>query len=159
MSHTLLKSAKSVRSMVLQQVKAVPEELFDIKPAPFHNTIRWNVGHIIFVHDYLLSFAFSKSPALPTHYEQLFNTGTNPDQWSVNPPSNEELLSKLSDQLIHLDHISSDIFENRLTPAMELGPLTFETSGELFNFVTIHEAMHFSAISSLLQSVTNSRKA
>ncbi|MDN4525002.1 DinB family protein [Fictibacillus fluitans] len=159
MSHTLLKSAKSVRSMVLQQVKAVPEVLLDTKPALFNNTIRWNVGHIVFVHDYLLSIAFSKSPALPAHYEQLFNTGTNPDQWSVAPPAKEELVSKLSEQSLHLDHISPDVFENRLTPVMELGPLTFETSGELFNFVTIHEAMHFSTISSLLQSITYSRQA
>ncbi|WP_257347591.1 hypothetical protein [Pseudalkalibacillus decolorationis] len=40
MSNALLSTAKSVRQMVIQQVQSIPEELFDVQPEPFNNTMR-----------------------------------------------------------------------------------------------------------------------
>jgi len=43
MSNALLSTAKSVRQMVIQQIQSISEELFDVQPDQFNNTIRWNV--------------------------------------------------------------------------------------------------------------------
>jgi hypothetical protein len=48
MSVMIINTAKIVRQVVLQQVQAIPEELFNVQAAGFNNTIRWNVGHIIY---------------------------------------------------------------------------------------------------------------
>ncbi|EGG35848.1 conserved domain protein [Paenibacillus sp. HGF5] len=40
MSEMIINTAKTGRQLVLQQVKVIPEELFDIQAAGFNNTIR-----------------------------------------------------------------------------------------------------------------------
>ncbi|MGP4081546.1 DinB family protein [Pseudalkalibacillus sp. R45] len=151
MSNALLSMATSVRQMVIQQVQSIPEELFDVQPDPFNNTIRWNVGHIAFVNEYFLSLGLSIDSRLPDHYAQLFKPGTQPDDWSDIPPTKEELLQNLTRQLSSYSDIDPSVFDKQMDPPIDLGPLKLETFGEVFNFATVHESMHFSSISSLLK--------
>lgn len=48
MSKMIIDTAKTVRQVVLYQVQAIPEELFDIQADSYNNTIRWNIGHMIY---------------------------------------------------------------------------------------------------------------
>jgi hypothetical protein len=149
MSNALLSTAKSVRQMVIQQVQSIPEELFDVQPEPFNNTIRWNVGHIAFTNQFFLTLGLPINSSLPDNYAQLFNTGTKPSDWSDIPPTKEELIQNLSRQLSNFSDVDPSVFDQKMNPPLELGPLKFETFGEVFNFATVHETMHFTTISCL----------
>ncbi|MED3564136.1 DinB family protein [Bacillus xiapuensis] len=151
MSNALLSTAKSVHQMVIQKVQSIPEELFDVQPDQFNNTIRWNVGHIAYTTEYFLSLGVPIEFRLPDNYSQLFNQGTKPSDWSDILPTKEELIQNLSRQLSNFSEIPSSTFDQKMDPPIKLGPLQFKTFGEVFNFATVHETMHFTTISCLLK--------
>ncbi|MFM1655347.1 DinB family protein [Brevibacillus sp. B_LB10_24] len=153
MSQTILNTARNVRQITLKQVQAIPEELFDVQPQAFNNTIRWNVGHMLVTVDFFLSLGFPFSSDLPETYKGLFNTGTKPANWTDEPPTKEELVQYLSEQLERFSAVSPDMLDQPLKSPIEMGALRFETAGEVFNFAFVHEAMHLSTISSLLKVI------
>ncbi|OAB25479.1 hypothetical protein PMSD_27380 [Paenibacillus macquariensis subsp. defensor] len=154
MSQMIINTSILVRQMVIRQVEAIPEDLFDIQPEAFNNTIRWNIGHIISALNGLLSRGgFSLDVNLPESYYALFPTGSKPSEWIITPPSKEELLQYLKEQLQALSDISPTILDNIMEPPVQLGPMKFEKFGELFSFTTIHETMHTNTISCLLKVI------
>lgn len=153
MSEIIISTAQTLRQVVLQQVQAIPEELYDIKPDAFNNTVRWNVGHIIFWMDSYLSLCFQSAPAIPASYAAFFNSGTKPGDWKEVPPSKEELLQELSRQLDRISEVSPETLNKPLAPPVQMGPLTFNLAGELFNFGLIHEGLHLSTCGSLLKVI------
>ncbi|GGD59587.1 DinB family protein [Paenibacillus nasutitermitis] len=157
MSTIIITTAQTVRQLVLQQVQAIPEELYDIKPDAFNNTIRWNIGHIIFWMDSYMSQCFHNSSDIPETYTALFNSGTKPAEWTTAPPSKEELIGELSRQLSAFSEISPDRLNKPLDTPLHMGPLTFNLAGELFNFAIVHETMHFTTCGSLFKVIQESR--
>ncbi|WP_312876245.1 DinB family protein [Paenibacillus alginolyticus] len=99
MSKMIIDTAKTVRQVVLYQAQAIPEELFDIQADSYNNTIRWNIGHMIYWMDTYMTLGFSKESAIPASYASFFNSGTAPANWVDTPPSKEELIQQLSSQL------------------------------------------------------------
>ncbi|MBB6730398.1 DinB family protein [Cohnella zeiphila] len=157
MSQIIVHSAQTVRQLVLQQVQAIPEELYDIQPAAFNNTIRWNIGHIIFWMDSYRSLSFSEKSALPPSYAAFFNSGTKPSDWTGAPPSKEELLGQLTRQLDGLAELPLSALNEPFPSPLQMGPLTFRLAGELFNFGLLHEAIHLSVIGSMLKVIQAER--
>lgn len=153
MSQNIVHTAKIVHQMALQKIQSIPEDLFDIQPAQFNNTIRWHVGHIIVSLNHFLSMSVPYSYELPESYVGLFNTGTKPSDWSEAPPTKDELVQHLSGQLERLAEVSPSALEETLKSPVDLGPMHFETAGELVNFTLMHEAMHLGNISSMLKIV------
>ncbi|MCM3236538.1 DinB family protein [Heyndrickxia oleronia] len=151
MSNVLLSSAVSIRRSLIQQVQSIPEELFDVIPEPFNNSIRWNIGHIILTHNYFLSLGQPNKSSLPENYIQLFKPGSKPSDWIEVPPTKDELVKELSNQLSNLSGIASSTFDKHLDTPVEIGPLKLSTFDEVFNFATIHEATHLTTISCLLK--------
>lgn len=147
MSQAIINTAKTVRSLVIHQVQSIPEEIFDIQPQGLPNTIRWNVGHIICSLDFFIAGHVPLNSNFPETYNSFFQTGTKPADWTSAPPTKEELLGYLTQQLASLSEISPGIMDQRLNAPFEMGPLRFETVGELFNFAFIHETIHFATIS------------
>ncbi|MEF3306593.1 DinB family protein [Paenibacillus sp. GYB003] len=153
MSEIIIRTAQSLRQLVVRQVQAIPEEMFDIKPDVFNNNIRWNVGHIVFWMDSYLSLCFRTGSAIPASYAELFNSGTKPADWTKAPPSKEEMIRELSLQLEQISEISPDSLNKPLESPLQMGPLAFHLAGELFNFALIHEGLHLSACGSLLKVI------
>ena len=151
MSEMIINTATTARRVLLQQVQAIPEELFDIQPAGFNNTIRWNVGHMIYWMDMYSTLGFGPPSALPDSYYTLFNSGTKPLDWTSAPPSKEELVEMLTVQLSRLSEVTPEMLGEKLSTPFALGPFQFNTSGELLNFKLIHEAFHLGTISSQLK--------
>ncbi|MEC1377188.1 DinB family protein [Heyndrickxia oleronia] len=151
MSNVLLSSAVTIRHSLIQQVQSIPEELFDIIPEPFTNSIRWNIGHIILSHNYFLSLGQPNISSLPENYTQLFKPGSKPSDWTEVPPTKDELVNYLSNQLSNLSEIASSTFAKHLDTPVEIGPLKLNTFNEVFNFSTIHETSHLTTISCLLK--------
>ncbi|UNK17877.1 DinB family protein [Paenibacillus sp. N3/727] len=157
MSQNILNTGKLVHNMALQQIQAIPEELFDIQPPQFNNTIRWHVGHVISSLNYFLSLAVPFNFEIPESYGGLFGTGTRPSEWTTTPPTKEELVKYFSGQLESLAGISPSALEEQLKAPIDLGKMHFETAGELVNFALIHEAMHIGNISSMLKVIQHNQ--
>lgn len=155
MSKAILETAKSVRRMIIHQIGAIPESSFDVQPAPFNNTIRWNTGHIAACFDFFFSLALPGRTFVPESYGALFGTGKKPSDWEVAPPSKEELLSILTKQLEALSDIDPAVLEQSLQTPIVMGPMRFETVGETLNFGVVHETMHSSTISCLARIVAH----
>ncbi|TDQ33722.1 DinB family protein [Aureibacillus halotolerans] len=153
MLHTLISTATTVRQMVIGQLEAMPNEVWDVQPDGFKNTIHWNAGHIVFCSEYFLSTGIKVDQSLIKTYAPFFNTGTSPSEWNANAPGKEEFLEQLKRQMSLFSDISSDTFETPLEPALQIGPLTFRTFGEAFNFSTVHETLHSATISCMLKTL------
>ncbi|WP_336776500.1 DinB family protein [Paenibacillus sp. MMO-58] len=151
MTQSIINTAKVLHQVVIGQLQAVTEELYDKQPEGFNNTIRWNVGHIIYWMDTYSTLSFGSLSAIPNTYEKLFNSGTTPLEWTFAPPSKEELVEELMDQLSRLSELTSEMLEEELAAPYVFGPFQFHTAGELFNFALIHEAIHLGTISSQLK--------
>lgn len=153
MSQTIIRTAQTVRSLLLQQVEAIPEELFDSQPEGFSNTIRWNTGHTLVTLDFFLAMAIPFNSKLPEHYAGLFASGTKPSDWKVSPPAKEELVQYMSAQLNRIAEVDPHLLDAPLPEPIVFGPLRFETAGELFNFTFVHETMHLAIIGCLLKCI------
>ncbi|GIP26458.1 formate dehydrogenase [Paenibacillus sp. J23TS9] len=151
MSEMVINTAKVLRQITQQQVQATPEELFDVQIAGFNNTIRWNVGHIIYWMDQYSTLSFASPSVIPDTYETLFNSGTKPSDWSSTPPSKKEMLGILAAQLLRMTELTPEMLEVKLSTPYAMGPFQFNTAGELFNFAIIHEAIHLGTITSQLK--------
>ncbi|WP_367618544.1 DinB family protein [Paenibacillus andongensis] len=153
MSEMIIDTAKKVRQVVLYQMQAIPEELFDIQADSYNNTIRWNIGHMIYWMDTYMTLAFSKDSSIPASYASFFNSGTAPANWANTPPSKEELIQELSIQLNSLSELAPESLEVQLEAPLQFGPLTFNRAGELFNFALVHEGMHLAICNCLLKVI------
>lgn len=153
MSQSIIHTGKVLRQIMIGQLQDVSESQMDIQPEGFHNTVRWNIGHMVYWLDKYCSLSFGSPSAIPAHYETLFNSGTKPSDWTVTPPSKDELMAMLSEQLSSLSDLAPEMLEQRLQAPFEMGPFQFVTAGELFNFALIHEALHLGVISSQLKLI------
>lgn len=153
MSEMIISTTKTVRQVAIQQVQAIQEELFDIQAAYYNNTIRWNVGHMIYWMDAYMMLGFSKKSAIPASYASFFSSGTAPANWTNTPPSKEELIQQLSSQLSQLSELSPESLELPFEKPLQFGPLTFNRVGELLNFGIVHEGMHLATCGCLLKSI------
>ncbi|MDO3678892.1 DinB family protein [Paenibacillus ehimensis] len=153
MTQSIIHTSQVLRQVVIGQVQGISEAQFDVQPAGFNNTIRWNVGHMIYWLDKYSTLSFGSPSAIPEHYELMFGSGTKPSDWTATPPSKDELLQWLTTQLSRLAELTPEMLDNALETPFVLGPFQFDTSGELFNFALIHEAIHLGTISSQLKAI------
>lgn len=152
-TQSIVNTGKVLHQLVIGQVQGIPESLFDITPAGFRNTIRWNVGHIVFWLDRYQQLCFGSASTIPASYETLFNSGTKPADWTISPPSQEELVQQLANQLSQISEITPDMLQQDLKSPFVLGPFEFTTAAELFNFAMMHEAIHLGTITSQQKAV------
>ncbi|TBL75747.1 DinB family protein [Paenibacillus thalictri] len=154
MSQSIVNSGSILRQIVIGQLQNVPENQLDIQPEGFRNTIRWNIGHMIFWMDRYSTFAFGSPSTIPAVYENLFNSGTKPADWKIAPPPKEELIQLLAAQLARFSELTPEMLDKHLQTPFEMGPFQFGTSGELFNFALMHEAIHLGVISSQIKLIS-----
>ncbi|UUZ82760.1 DinB family protein [Paenibacillus sp. P26] len=153
MSQSILNTGKVLRQIVIGQLQGISEDQFDIQPKGFNNTIRWNVGHMVYWMDKYATLSFGSPTAIPAQYEALFNSGTKPSDWSIAPPSKEELIGWLAAQLSRLNELTPEMLDKKLEAPFEMGPFQFVTAGELFNFALMHESIHLGMISGLFKAI------
>lgn len=110
-------------------MQGIPEELFDSQADSYNNTIRWNVGHMIYWMDAYMKMGFSMDSAIPESYASFFNSGTSPASWTNIPPSKDELILQLSAQLNQISELSPESLEAPFETPLQFGPLTFHKVG------------------------------
>ncbi len=150
MTQSIINTGKVLHQVVIGKLQGVTEGYFDMQPEGFNNTIRWNVGHMIYWMDKYSTLSFGSPSAIPDSYDTLFNSGTKPLDWTFAPPSKEELVEMLTVQLSRLSELTPEMLAEKLSTPYALGPFQFNTAGELFNFALIHDAIHLGTVSSQL---------
>ncbi|MCH5584419.1 DinB family protein [Shimazuella sp. AN120528] len=153
MAQSIINTGKVLRQILIGQLQGISETGLDIQPEGFHNTIRWNVGHIIYWMDKYSTLSFGSPSAIPDKFETLFNSGTKPADWTIAPPSKEELTQLLGQQLSRLSELTPELLDKKLPSPFAMGPFQFNTGGELFNFALMHEAIHLGTISSQMKLI------
>jgi len=154
MTQSIIDTGKVLRQIVIGQLQGIEEIAMDVQPAGFNNTVRWNVGHIAYWMDKYSTLSFGTPTNLPASYATLFASGTKPADWTIEPPSKEELIGTLAAQLHRLSEVTPDLLDRPLDAPFEMGPFRFETAGELFNFALMHEAIHLGVVSSQLKLIS-----
>lgn len=130
-----------LRKLTLRTFKGVTEEIADIIPQGFKNSIRWNLGHV-----YLDQFAWlqhltgDKMP-YPEEFPKLFNYGTNPTQWEGEPPSLETLSQLLTEQPLYI----KEAFKDRLDDEYDKKSGMY-TVRQVLVRTLMHESMHLNTI-------------
>ncbi|MBS4174762.1 DinB family protein [Bacillus sp. FJAT-49736] len=153
MEKSIITTGKVLRQILIGQLQDISENQFDIQAKGFNNTIRWNIGHIVYWTDKYSKLSFGFKSTIPPEYEMLFGTGTNPSEWVTTPPSKEVLIEQLKAQLIRFSELTPEMLDINLESPFVMGPFQFVSSGELFNFALMHEAIHLGVISSQVKAI------
>jgi hypothetical protein len=158
MSHAIITIANVARGMHIGKFEAISEQLFDVQPAQFNNTIRWNLGHFISSMDGMLFQRITKTSKLPSGFSDFFKSGTKPSDWTTTPPSKAELIDLMKKQLNDLNETFAARADEKLAEVFQLGSFKFETIGELIGFAVFHETMHATVASDLVKTINHEYK-
>jgi uncharacterized damage-inducible protein DinB len=146
-SQVVLHTAQVVRSMLIDRVEGISEDLFDVQPSPFNNTIRWNIGHIIATIDGMLFQRVTQTSKLPAGFADYYKGGTKPSDWANTPHSKEELVGLLKQQFSDLkETFAGKSLDEQLAAPLQIRNYTFSTVAELIGFAFVHENLHTTTI-------------
>ncbi|MBG9546046.1 DinB family protein [Bacillus firmus] len=156
MEQTIFDHMEPVRGITEKSIKNIPEEMADIIPEGFNNSIRWNFGHIAFVQEKLVFGLTGEEMMVPKNYERFFGAGSKPADWTGYPPSFMEIASVLAGQKSRIKTYLHGRLDQKLpSPYTNRSGITFYTAGEAFLFGFYHEAMHMETIKQIYRSILN----
>jgi hypothetical protein len=115
-------------------------------PKGFNNNILWNLGHLFVTAENLVFKASGRETQLSAAYTEAFGGGTSPKTWTTEPPAKEEILSKLSEQAKRLSDTFEGHLEEALPNVLTIAGIDMKTVGDLLDFATVHETMHFTTM-------------
>ncbi len=138
------------RIYTLGRIKQSDETKWDYQPKGFHNTIRWNVGHIYIQMELLTQKAIPTYDLVYPEWVSFFIPGTSPEQWVTNPPSTQQLIHALEEQAPRIISLLKEKLSGYLPEVIQIGTLhTMETVDALVQFMVWHEGVHAGIIHSL----------
>lgn len=140
----------NIRVETLKLVANLDERSIDLVPEGFHNSIRWNIGHIVYDQDVWFHYLIEDESAIPKAYEKFFGFGTSPETWHEAPPSWEELLEHLRNQPERLQKQFAARLDEPLQKVTEAG---MSTIGEIIPRTLYHEGLHQGTIIALRKSM------
>lgn len=155
----VLRQVEVVRAITLQKLESITEDVADIMPKGFNNTIRWNVGHILIVQDQLASNFAGLPSQLSPEFVTLFGNRTRPSEWKVEPPTMQTLSYELKKQTDYIkESLGNRLQEKVIKPFVRLG-FEMETIGEILVFSLHHEGMHTGVIYAIQRAIEGSNHA
>src|ERR1700730_9449737 len=157
-SNAIMNTVNITRLMTISKVESISEELFDVQPPQFNNTIRWNLGHIIAVMDSLMFKRIDNTSKLPEGFVDLFKSGTKPSDWTTIQPTKDELVSLLKKQLNDLNETFANRTDEALANPFQIRDFKFETVGDVIGFAIIHEGQHSTIVSDLVKIINYQNK-
>ncbi|MFP7296760.1 DinB family protein [Neobacillus niacini] len=137
------------RNNTLKVAQGITEENADIIPNGYPNSLRWQLGHIYVAVEGIVFHFSNEIPNLPEGYMDLFKTGTKTTDWNATPPSIDELITLLSEQVNRVKETFAGRLEEKIANPFTMGTLKLETCGELLSYTSFHESEHIGIIKSL----------
>lgn len=150
-----LSQFRLVRAITLNAMDGLTEELADLQPPGYSNTMRWHFGHILTVQETIFTHFAGDPPQLDEMILRLFANGTSPAKWTAVPPALPELHRLLENQVDHLCRDYGDrLDEPALKPFRRLGH-QMDTLGEMLAFSLHHEGIHLGYIAGLRKAAAH----
>ncbi|ASV66671.1 MULTISPECIES: DinB family protein [Cytobacillus] len=149
MSEAIKYQLELTRNNLLREVKNIPQDLLDVQPEGFNNTIHWHIGHVLTVTEQFIMNYPNNTDHLSENYLQLFGYGTKPSDWTGEVPSVNFLIDQLQDQIVRINKIPNDVFNQELPEAI----LGQKTVGQLAMLSAYHEANHLGQIHAMKRIV------
>ncbi len=150
-----IKLFKYSRASTLILLPKLEEKTWDIQPANWSNTIRWNAGHVYAETERFLNDANRSFENPHPDWMELFLDGTRPSEWGDHVPSKAEIIEALREQEMRIE----TFFEGKLTrPADDVRDLhgtLLDTADAALQFVTWHEGLHLGIVKSMRQVMDN----
>lgn len=145
-----------VRHQAVDYVRNINDSTSEIIPTGLKNNIKWNLGHMYVIHE---KFAFQltgEQTKYPANFSNLFDPGTKPSDWNIEPPTLSQLINLLTEQIERVDSILSNKLKEEINPHYKSSTgLIFTNVEQLLGFLIYHEAMHFATIKNI-KSIINS---
>jgi hypothetical protein len=134
---SVLKQFNLTRTSLLTYLNELDEEILDRQSKHFDQTIRWFIGNTLLVNEKLL-FVSKKSHTLPSEYSQLFSSDINVQDWTIQPPTLDELMDKLEDQQNRINKFDELFWKSDVKFKVPYGHV--ESHGDLLIMLAHREA-------------------
>ncbi|MET1014217.1 MAG: DinB family protein, partial [Paenisporosarcina sp.] len=109
-----------------------------------------NVGHIFISMETMVQKALPEYELVHADWIPLFAPGTKPSDWTMAPPTNDELLSALAEQPSRIKAVLEGKLNQPLAEAMKIGNFhEMATVQALIQFAVWHEGIHAGVIWSM----------
>lgn len=144
------------RRVFTRLVKDITEAELDFQPEIMNNTLRWHIGHCIVIPEHYMFHYPDQSTHIPSYYYDLFAADTKPADWTIEPPSYEELLNEVEKQTERINNIDEAGFNALLKEELPFG--RFETYADLFGFMIHHEAEHIGQMKIMRKMIANEKE-
>lgn len=150
------KQFKDSYKLLNKHLKDINEAQAIVQPDGAHNNIKWQLGHLILLNDFLVFETIHGENVLEQPNAKYFLWGTSPMDFDGNEPSFKELKLLLNEQI---DRIINDLeaqFKKVRSKPIELkdAGILMENFEESSHFAIIHMNRHFGQIV-MLKSMIN----
>ncbi|WP_339252299.1 DinB family protein [Sporosarcina sp. FSL W8-0480] len=149
-----IEQLKFARIYTMGRLSQVNDDVWDVQPKGFNNTVRWNVGHVYCT---LENFTSMVIPSYEPHYQEwqtFFVRGTSPAEWEGQAPLKEELIAALQEQLPRIVGELEGKLDEVLPEPLKIGDmLTMGTVDAVIQFALWHEGLHAGVIHGLNRAI------
>lgn len=151
MKTNLFNELAFIRTQTLKAMEGLTEEMADRIPDGFRNNIRWHLGHIYLVTEFLALSQLKLPLNLPEKFPDLFGTGKSPldeDAHLFPLPTLPELKELLAGQIERIRQILPvDRLNETVSTITTSGGNDLVTPEQALVYNLYHEGMHFSTLS------------
>lgn len=150
MSNVVTDQLGFVRRQAVEYVRNINDPDSEIIPTGLKNNIKWNLGHMYVIHE---KFAFQlagQETTYPANFSKLFDPGTKPSDWNIEPPTLSQIIDLLTEQIERVESVLSSKLKEEINPHYKSSTgLIFTDAEQLLGFLIYHEAMHFATIKNI----------
>ncbi|WP_158095107.1 DinB family protein [Gottfriedia luciferensis] len=153
MQDSIFEQLRFTRFYTLRILNSVSKEVVDKIPKGFNNNIRWNAGHILGAYEQLLYANTGDENRLSKEIIDFFKGGTKPSDWQGEPPSFEEIITLLEQQVEQVISTYEGRLDEVLQKEMKLGGFEIKTVRDMISFNIFHEGLHDGLMNGLKRSL------
>ncbi|MGW5358247.1 DinB family protein [Staphylococcus xylosus] len=143
-------------NLLNKHIKDIDEEKAIFQPDIVNNNIKWQLGHLILLNDFLVFETINGEKVLDQPATKYFLWGTSPTNFDGNEPSFKELRLLLNEQLNRIFNVlENQLQKDRNEPIiLKDADIVMENFNESIHFAIIHMNRHFGQIV-LIKSIIN----
>lgn len=146
---SVLKQFNFTRTSLLTLMQELNDKVADQESKHFENTIRWHIGNILLFDEKLIFLSREKSHKIPKEYAELFSSDIKVKDWSIEPPSLEQLQEDLINQQDRINSFDEFFWKSNVKFKVPYGHV--ETHGDLLTMLSYREAEEIGKIKTMKQ--------
>ena len=145
-------------NLLKKHIKDIDEEKATLQPAVANNNIKWQLGHLILLNDFLVFETINGQKVLEQSAAKYFLWGTSPINFDGNEPSFDELKVLLNEQLDRIfNSLEKQLEKDRNEPiVLKDVDIVMNNFNESIHFAIIHTNRHFGQIVLLKSMISKS---